>query len=128
MYKGLAKEILDNGWYVGVRSLCPDEQYEVGDECRESYEWDFENDCSTYHTTGETAGGTCATYIDTQFFVTDDQVSELAVRIAETIKKNSIYGGQQVIIAGHSVNNDGAFDSDEVRIVGAWVLAKVEQS
>lgn len=29
----------------------------VGADVRDSYDWDFESDCSTYDTTGETLGG-----------------------------------------------------------------------
>ncbi|WP_019536546.1 hypothetical protein [Paenibacillus ginsengihumi] len=126
-WQAIAQEILDNGYIAGVRSLCDDEQYEVGDECRPSYEWDLENDCSTYYTTGELAGGTCATIVDTSYFETDDSVAELAARLQEVAKTNQAYGGKrQAIIVGHRVNNDGLFDPDEVRIVDATVLAIIE--
>ena len=46
--------------YWGIRALCPDEDYIIGDTPRESYDWDLEWDCSTRNTTGETIGGTCA--------------------------------------------------------------------
>ena len=49
--------------HVGVRSLCDDERYVVGDVCRASHERDLENDCSDYETTGERTMGTCATRI-----------------------------------------------------------------
>lgn len=125
-YLEIAKEILENNWIVGVRTLCDDEQYAVGDDCRASYEWDIEEDCSTYHTTGETAVGTCATHIETGFFRTDDEAAELAARIEEAVAKNKAYGkAQQVVIAGHSVNNDGYFDAGEIRIVDAFVVAVI---
>lgn len=125
-YLELAKEILNERYSaVGVRGIYADEQYEVGDECRESYEWDFENDCSTYFTTGEKAGGTCATHIDTQYFETDDEVTELAARIQSMVEQNEEYGAdRQVIIAGYDgVNNDAALDRGEVRIYNAFVIA-----
>jgi hypothetical protein len=43
--------------------LLNDEEYEIGDTPRESYDWDSEWDCSTRSTTGETIGGTCAVCI-----------------------------------------------------------------
>lgn len=49
--------------FWGIRGLCPDEEYEIGDTPRESYDWDLEWDCSTRSTTGETIGGTCAVCI-----------------------------------------------------------------
>ncbi|MGC4375940.1 hypothetical protein WD019_15110 [Fictibacillus sp. Mic-4] len=127
-YRELAKQIIENNYFVvGVRGTYEDEQYKIGDVCRESYDWDFENDCSTYYTTGETANGTCATHVDTQYFETEDEISELAQRIEKTIKQNAYYGeGQQVIIAGNQTNNDGAFDPGEIRIVDARVIAIVD--
>lgn len=127
-YIELAKQILDEGYSaVGVRGIYDDEQYQVGDDCRESYEWDFAADCSTYFTTGETAGGTCATHIDTQTFESDDEVAELAARIKAMIEQNQEYGAdRQVIIAGYDgVNNDAALDQGEVRIYNAFVIALV---
>lgn len=44
----------DGAW--GIRGLCNDEQYVVGGDIRESYEWDMANDCSRYHTDGLTMG------------------------------------------------------------------------
>lgn len=123
----IAQEILDNGYVAGVRSLCDDEDYTVGDECRPSYEWDVENDCSAYYTTGELAGGTCATVVDTSYFTSDDYVTELAARLQAVAAENASYGGKrQAIIVGHRVANDGYFDPDEVRIIDATVLAIIE--
>ncbi|MGG4034187.1 hypothetical protein ABEV74_10890 [Paenibacillus cisolokensis] len=127
-WKALAKEILDNNYVAGVRNLCDDENYEVGDECRQSYEWDLEYDCSTYYTTGEVAGGTCATNIESNYFKTDDWVSELAERLRAVVEMNAKeYGGKrQAIIVGKQVETDGYFDPEEVRIVDAVVLAIIE--
>lgn len=36
--------------YIGIRHLADDEHYNVGDYCRNSYDWDYEHDCSTYET------------------------------------------------------------------------------
>ena len=126
-YLELAQQIIDNNYAaVGVRNVCEDEMYTVGDDCRESYEWDLENDCSTYHTTGATANGTCATHIDTQSFDTNDNAVELASRIAQIIETNKAYGSDnQVIIAGCGLNNDGYFDQGEVRITEAHVIMVV---
>lgn len=123
-YLSIAQEILDNNYnVVGVRSVCDDENYSIGDDCRQSYDWDLENDCSTYDTTQVLAGGTCATHIDTQYFATNDHVSELAERIATIVNDNSVYGGQQVIVAGNGVNNDMMNDPGEVRIRNAFVIS-----
>jgi hypothetical protein len=127
-YLELAQQILDKNYHVvGVRNVCDDENYSVGDDCRQSYDWDLENDCSTYDIDGENgtrANGTCALHIDTQYFVTDDWASELASRIDEivTTSANTYAGDRQVIIAGNGVNNDGYFDEGEVRIKNAFVI------
>lgn len=122
-YIELAEKMLNgNISIIGIRALCDDEQYEVGDKCRESYEWDIENDCSTYDTTGEKANGTCATHVDTNYFKTENHVIELAERIRTIQEKNRVYGKNQVVIAGERVNNDGYFDEGEIRIVNAYVL------
>ncbi|MEN1985284.1 hypothetical protein [Paenibacillus hubeiensis] len=122
-YLEIAKEALAEGYYLGVRTLTADEAYEVGDSTRESYEWDLENDCSAYHTTGETAGGTCCTAVD----VDVETVEELISNIEAAIKYNSIYIGSdvQVLIAGRSLNTEYQMDDQEIRIVGAWVEAIV---
>lgn len=126
-YLEIAKQILDENYHaVGVRSICDDENYAVGDDCRDSYDWDFENDCSTYDTDKTTARGTCATHIDTEYFATDDWANELAERIEQIVQANSVYGGDQVIIAGNNgVNNDGSMDDGEIRIINAFVIATV---
>lgn len=123
-YITIAQQIIDENYgVVGVRSICDDENYNIGDDCRDSYDWDLENDCSTFKTTQVLAGGTCATHIDTQYFSTDDLVTELASRIADIVKENSLYGGQQVVIAGNGINNDMMLDPGEVRIRNAHVIA-----
>lgn len=65
--KELQKIIVSNGirgcW--GIRALCYDEDYQAGDIARDSYDWDFVNDISTYGTdTPISLGGSCAIGID----------------------------------------------------------------
>lgn len=126
-YKEIAKEILENNYLAGVRALADDEEYKVGDYCRDSYEWDLENDCSTYHTTGEIANGTCATMIETEYFKTDDWETELAENIKKAVEANKErYGDKQVIVVSKRVNNDGMFDPGEIRLVNAKVIAVLD--
>lgn len=121
----IAKEIVEKGYnHVGVRSLEEDENYQVGDVCRESYEWDLEHDCSTYYTTGETAGGTCATRVDYDSFYNEEK--ELIEALKEAIKSNDDYVGKKVVIAGEYESGFGHGDLDEVRIVDAVVIGFVE--
>jgi len=126
-FKELAKMIFSADYnYVGVRGLAEDEEYNVGDICRESYEWDFENDCSAYYTTGKLAGGTCCTEILFSDLWDDDEdsLNELARRIEEIAEKNSEYGDsdKQIIIGGNSTAS-GCLDDGEARIENAVVMA-----
>lgn len=121
-YIEIAKEALTEGFVLGVRGLTKDESYKVGDECRESYEWDLDNDCSTYHTTQEIAGGTCCIGVDMNV----ETAEELVTNIETAIKEASKYGDagcDTVLIAGRSINRDYQMDDGEIRIVGAWVEA-----
>lgn len=125
-YRKIAQLIIDEDpAIVGVRSIQDDENYEVGDCCRESYEWDWENDCSTYNTDGEDgqkAGGTCATVIPFDTWDVDD----LADAVKKSVECNSNYNGEtQVIIIGRP-NIDGVFDENECRIEDAKVIAVIE--
>ena len=126
-FKEIAKAIINSGYeVVGIRTLEGDENYEVGDTCRESYEWDLEHDCSTYFTTGETAGGTCATFIEYEKNWTSED--ELIEAIEKAYKSNSAYPGAKVVIAGDVINTEyGHSDEDEVRIEDAEVIYKLGQ-
>lgn len=119
------KEVLDNGWFLAVRATRSDEQYAVEDLCRQSYEWDLENDVSSYFTTGELAGGTCGLEVDTN----DCTAEELSARVAEAVEKVRAYGdvgGQIIVIAGRRLNTNFQMDDGEARIVDAWVQYIVE--
>lgn len=129
----LAKQLIADGWdYIGVRACCEDEKYNVGDTCRESYEWDVEHDCSTYDLhgeDGEKAGGTCCTVIATWADNIDDP-ADLAARIEKAVEANAAYrliDGQQVIVAGNQEDSRdvGMLDDGEIRIVDAVVVAVV---
>jgi hypothetical protein len=126
-YLETAREVLANNWYLGIRATRKDEHYAVEDECRESYDWDLENDCSTYFTTGETAGGTCGIAIDTDA----ETAEELAERIADAVTAFSKMGygdkkGQTILIACWDIERDRYIDDSEIRIKGAWVQEIVQ--
>ncbi|WP_028562264.1 hypothetical protein [Paenibacillus pinihumi] len=123
-YLEIAKEALTERYVLGVRGLRSDESYEIGDSLRESYEWDLEEDCSTFHTTGETAGGVCCISVN----MDADTPEELASNIEAAVKQASAYGDSGcaiVIVAGRSINTDYQMDDGEIRIRGAWVEAIV---
>ena len=127
-YIAIAKEIMKRRLYsVAVRGLQSDEQYKPGDFARESYEWDYENDCSTYFTTGALAHGTCGTYVNASginmFF---DDPAELATRIEAAAKKNG-YSDRLAVIAGDRTDMDYDHpDENETRIIDAIVIAVID--
>ena len=129
-YIEVAKRIMEKKLgAVAVRGLADDENYAVGDWARESYEWDYENDCSTFDTygeDGEKAGGTCGILVKTSdinmFF---DGPEELAKRLEEAVKINH-YSSRKAIIAGDYFDADhDCPDEGEVRIVDAKVMEVV---
>lgn len=123
----IALEIIKNHKYeaVGVRSLCEDENYKEGDYTRDSYEWDLEEDCSTYYTTKETTNGTCATEIIISDWISEDDAPELAEKIKLALKNNEMYGGKQVILSGKATPKDTQLDEGEIRIKNAKVIATI---
>lgn len=45
----LVDEIINSGYtFIGIRHVSNDESYQKGDCCRNSYDWDYVVDCSTY--------------------------------------------------------------------------------
>lgn len=104
---------------VGFRSLCSDESYQVGDTARNSYEWDLENDCSTFDTTGEEADGTCTIGGMVDEFDDDDEIeAKLNGWLAL-----SVYGKFDAMLVGFEEGEYGTQDENELRIVDAKVVA-----
>lgn len=109
---------------VGFRGLASDESYQIGDTPRESYEWDWENDCSTYYTTGETTEGTCAIGGWVSWLDEDNEVEEKLNDWQEGVR---MYGDSDnfVFLVGTSEGDYGTRDENEVRIEDAKVLAYI---
>ena len=98
----------------GIRGLCDDEEYAVGGEVRESYEWDYENDCSRYQTDGQTMGmewrdgykgGICT------IGISDPEDVE---SIARAMKGARVYSRSFALL--HSYDKEYGNDDDE------WIL------
>jgi len=103
---------------VGIRGLTRDENYKVGDICRPSYQWDYENDMSTYDTEEpEELSGTCATNTGIDTFYDDD--AEILEKINNTISDFN-YIGKRALIAGDDYSY--GMDENEVIIEDARVL------
>ena len=106
--------------YIGLRTLTPDENYKIGDTARESYDWDFEEDRSTYETDGSTLGGTAAINI-----VRDpdwDGPKEVEAAINQAMDASDIYEGDRKVIIGGKRQRYGD-DPSETIIENAEVLA-----
>jgi len=107
------------GLRLGVRITADDEQYTVGDTCRDSYEWDFENDCSTYNAENPIElDGACAVEI-----IFEDLEEMTDKEIMDQIKKVACnYVGEQTVLIGGYYATYGN-DENEIIIEDAEVLA-----
>jgi hypothetical protein len=93
--------------YYGIRTLRSDEEYKVGDYCRRSYDWDYENDCSSE----EQLNGTCCTEVEINDI---DDMNNIDI-------SNHRYGkGTIVLIAGDEMER--GTDSCELIIRNAIVV------
>lgn len=120
-------EILKNssyGW-IGIRHLEDDEDYNIGDYCRNSYDWDFEHDCSTYETSEpRELPGTCA--INTHIQALWDTPDEIIDKLEKSLKMSNCYYGEAVIIAGNSAEYGN--DEGEIIILDAVVICNLSDS
>lgn len=103
---------------VGIRGLTNDENYKIDDELRNSYNWNYEYDCSSYDTDEpEELDGTCA--VDTLIDTTYDTDDEIIDKINSVIN-NFSYTGKIALIAGN-VYTYGA-DQNEIIIEDATLI------
>lgn len=100
----------------------------VGDACPDSYDWDYELDCSTRDTTGEKLGGACAIEINTSMLLLDgDDDEDVVAEIEKAIKNSACYYGEQVLLIGGKFGSEYGNDEHEIIIELADVLAKVDR-
>lgn len=82
-----------------VRYMQDDESIVIGSECRPSYDWDYESDCSRYETDGAQLPGTSGLYLQD---IDEDSTAEEIQEAARTaIRENIEYHGTPVIIGGN---------------------------
>lgn len=105
--------------YLGLRATRPDEKYKVGDYARNSYDWDFQNDCSS----DTELDGTCTVSVDNSFL---SDAADLIMRIESTLPgvEQYYYKGHIVLLGGHS-ESKGDDDGESV-IQNARVLAIIK--
>lgn len=105
--------------YVGIRRLCDDEEYNVGDICRNSYDWDYENDCSSYESNNPVElPGSCS--FDTGIIAEWDDESEIRQKLENAIDASDCYCGRLAVIAGNMSEYGG--DECEIIIKNAEVI------
>jgi hypothetical protein len=112
-------KIIESGYeYIGIRWMADDESYSIGDTCRNSYDWDYENDISTYLTEDPIElNGACA--INTDISIANDTEEEIQLKIEYVINKFR-YCGNVIIIGGNRMEY-GA-DDNEIIIEDATVI------
>ena len=106
--------------FVGIRTLRNNESYKIGDKCRCSYDWDFENDCSTYDTDNpiELDGTSCIDVCISDYDLDDWGEANLIEELYSTVYN---YGtGQKALIAGYHASQGN--DNAEIIITGAVVI------
>nr|DAZ48820.1 MAG TPA: hypothetical protein [Caudoviricetes sp.] len=123
-----AKKILETvnnegATIVAVRHCCDDEDYAVGDWCRDSYDWNIELDQSSYYDDEPNElPGTCGIGIWHFTDLDSDEVDEAKELLSRAIEKASCYLGRLAIIVGYKGYEYGQ-DEDEVIIRDAQVIA-----
>lgn len=106
---------------IAIRRCSPDERYEVGDICRNSYEWNYELEVSSYDTEDPVEmEGTCG-YNVSEILNMDDN-EKIRSAIMKAIDDTPIYDGNAIIIAGNSYIYGN--DENEIIIKNAEVIAK----
>lgn len=99
----------------------------VGDVLPESYDWDIEQDCSTYDTTGETLSGTCAVWVNTEWINYDDEWdSDILKSLEAGLKIAHSYYGDEYVLVGSKEGGEWGNDEREIILEDAQVLAIIE--
>ena len=121
----IAKVIMSSDYnYFGIRHCTDDENYNVGDTCRNWYAWEYEYDRSTFDTDEPIElNGACAldTHINELF---DDDEDEIIEKLEKVLKASDIYCGNAILIA--SDYTEYGMDDDEIIMENAVVLAKLD--
>lgn len=122
--KEILKKMNENYFAIAAIRRCrKDEDYEVGDICRNSFDWNYEKDESTFED-DEPAElpGTCGMRIENLEDLDEEEVEEAEKILEKALKDSETYddGYQTVIIAGdrYSYGND----EDEIIIENAEVI------
>lgn len=118
--ENVIKAIMESGFCtIGIRHLSDDESYSVGDYCRNSFDWDYEYDRSTYDTESPVElSGTCA--IRTNIDVGWDENEEVMEKLTSALEKAKCYFGTTIVIGGDRFeygNDDGEIIIKDAQVV-----------
>ena len=119
----ILKKVNDEGYgVVAIRHCAEDEEYNVGDICRNSFDWNYELDHSTYEDEEQVElNGTCGIHVIGFENLDEEEVEEATELFNKAMEKANVYSGQVVVIVGDSY--DYGSDEDEVIIRDAEVIA-----
>lgn len=105
----------------GIRHLADDENYNVGDEVRNSYDWNYELDHSTYEDDEPVElYGACA--YDVNIDSINDTDDEIIKQLKKALEESKCYYGKAVLL-GSSWSEYGQ-DANEIIMQNAEVLYK----
>lgn len=107
---------------LAIRHCAEDEVYSVGDICRNSYDWNYELDHSTYEDEEQVElDGTCGLHVVGFENLDDEEVEEATELFNRAMEQANIYSGNIVIIAGDRFEYGN--EENEVIIEAAEVIA-----
>ena len=116
--KEAVKAIMNSNYEIfGIRHITSDESYKVGDYARNSYDWDIENDVSSYETDPKELDGTSAYFTDID---TLDDEEEVEKKLLIALEESKVYSGAAILLGGDRY--DWGNDDNEVIIEDAEVL------
>lgn len=121
--KEILKKVNDEGYgVVAIRHCAEDEEYNVGDICRNSFDWNYELDHSTYEDEEQVElNGTCGIHVIGFENLDEEEVEEATELFNKAMERANVYGGQVVVIAGNHFEYGN--DEHEVIIRDAEVIA-----
>lgn len=122
--KDILRKVNEEGFsVVAIRHLAYDEDYQVGDFCRNSFDWNYELDHSSYEDDEPIElDGTCGYCIYGFEWLDDDELQEAEKMFENALKESSVYPGKIVVIAGNDYTCGS--DENEVIISDACVIAR----
>lgn len=116
--KEAVRTIMDSDYdVIGIRHITSDESYKVGDYARNSYDWDIENDVSSYETDPKELDGTSAYFTDID---TLDDEEEVEKKLLIALEESKVYSGAAILLGGDRY--DWGNDDNEIIIEDAEVL------